>query len=388
MTAARGDRLATLSRYTRRTLPWITGSPEEQVGYLLRQARDHHLDGWALFPTVDRSAALLSRFRRELATRFRVTTPDWDVLRWAYDKRLTYQLAAQESIDHPWTLCPASEADLEAVDGRFPVILKPAVKADSNQFTADKAWPAENRDRLLARYREARALVPPELILVQDMIPGGGEAQFSFTALCSEGRPIASLTARRTRQYPIDFGRGSSFVETVEVPEIEAPAHRLLAAIHYTGLVELEFKYDRRDRRYKLLDFNARIWTWSSLCCRAGVDYPYLLWRMMLGNRVPEIRGRAGVRWVRMLADVPAAFQELVRGRLRVADYVRSFRGPLEFALSAADDPWPGVLDVPIRAHAFTTKILAHATNLARTVNWTHARGRAPGPKLDESLPR
>src|SRR6266446_9637997 len=56
VTAARGDRLATLSRYTRRTLPWITGSPEEQVGYLLRQARDHHLDGWALFPTVDRSA--------------------------------------------------------------------------------------------------------------------------------------------------------------------------------------------------------------------------------------------------------------------------------------------------------------------------------------------
>src|SRR5438309_401511 len=245
VTATRGDRLATLSRYTRRTLPWITGSPEEQVGYLLRLARDHHLDGWALFPTVDRSAAL-----------------------------------------------------------------------------------------------------------------------------CSDGRPIASLTARRTRQYPIDFGRGSSFVETVEVPEIEAPAHRLLAAIHYTGLVELEFKYDRRDRRYKLLDFNARIWTWSSLCCRAGVDYPYLLWRMMLGNRVPEIRGRAGVRWVRMIADVPAAFQELVRGRLRVADYVRSFRGPLEFALSAADDPWPGVLDVPIRAHAFTTKILAHATNLARTVNW------------------
>ncbi|HEX9382282.1 MAG TPA: hypothetical protein VF908_02715, partial [Gemmatimonadaceae bacterium] len=168
VTAARGDRLATLSRYTRRTLPWITGSPEEQVGYLLRLARDHHLDGWALFPTVDRSAALLSRFRRELATRFRVTTPDWDVLRWAYDKRLTYQLAAQESIDHPWTLCPASEADLEAVDGRFPVILKPAVKADSNRFTADKAWHAENRDRLLARYREARALVPPELILVQD----------------------------------------------------------------------------------------------------------------------------------------------------------------------------------------------------------------------------
>ena len=357
VTTRRNDRLATFSRYTRRTLPWIAGSPEEQVEYLLRLAREHHLDGWALFPTADEPAALLSRFRRELAARFRVTTPDWEVLRWAYDKRLTYQLAAQESVAHPWTLCPASEADLEAVTGPFPVILKPAVKANFNRFTADKAWPAESPDRLLARYREARTLVPPDLILVQEMIPGGGEAQFAFTALCSEGRPVASLTARRTRQYPIDFGHGSTFVETVEVPEIEEPAHRMLAAIRYTGLAELEFKYDRRDRRYKLLDFNPRIWTWSSLCSRAGVDYPFLLWRMTLGDRVPETRGRPGVRWVRMIADVPAALQEILRGRLRVADYLGSFRSPLEFALSAADDPCPGLLHVPLRAHAFITKI-------------------------------
>src|SRR5437870_428471 len=82
VTAARGDRLVTLSRYTRRALPWITGSPEEQVEYLLRLAREHRLDGWALFPTADEPAAVLSRFRRELAARLRVTTPDWGVLRW------------------------------------------------------------------------------------------------------------------------------------------------------------------------------------------------------------------------------------------------------------------------------------------------------------------
>src|SRR2546428_4923980 len=136
VTTTRNDRLATLSRYTRRTLPWITGSPEEQVEYLLRLAREHHGERWALFPTADEPAAFLARFRRELATRFRVTTPDWDVLRWAYDKRLTYQLAAQESVDHPWTLCPASEADLEAVDGRFPVILKPAVDRKSTRLNS------------------------------------------------------------------------------------------------------------------------------------------------------------------------------------------------------------------------------------------------------------
>src|SRR5437016_7896084 len=313
VTTTPDQRLASLSRYTLRSLPWIDGSSEEQVAYLLSLAERYRLDGWVLFPTDDESAALIARFQQPLSRCFRGTSPEWDVLRWAYDKRLTYRLAAMESIDYPWTFFPRCEGDLQTAPCPFPVILKPAIKASANRFTVDKAWPAENRDLLLARYREALELVSPDLILVQEMIPGGGEAQFSFTALCSKGRPVASLTARRTRQYPIDFGHGSSFVETVEVPEVEEPARRILAAIDYAGLVELEFKYDRRDRRYKLLDFNPRVWTWVSLCDRAGVDYPYLLWRMMLGDRVSAVRGRPGVRWVRMIPDVPAALQEILR---------------------------------------------------------------------------
>ena len=355
------QRVASLSRYTLHTLPWTEGSSEEQVAYLSGLAEKYRLDGWVLFPTEDESAALLSKYHGELSRRFRVTTPNWDSLRWAYDKRLTYRLAAKESIDYPWTLYPGNEADLEAAACPFPVILKPAVKASVNRFTVDKAWPAENRDLLLARYREARELVPPDLILVQEMIPGGGESQFSFTALCSEGTTLGYLTARRTRQYPIDFGHSSCFVETLEVPEIEQPSRRLLAAINYTGVVEVEFKYDCRDGRYKLLDINPRIWTWSSLCGRAGVDYPYLLWRMMVGEPVSEITGRTGVRWVRMSTDLPAAFHEILRGRLSVGAYLRTFQGPLEFALVVADDPLPGLLAFPLSACSFGKKAFGGA---------------------------
>lgn len=351
------ERIASLSRYTLRTLPWTTGGSEEQAAYLLGLAEKHHLDGWVLFPTEDESAALLAKFHRELSSRFRVTTPNWEVLRWAYDKRLTYRLAAKESVDYPWTLHPTNEADLEAAACPFPVILKPAIKASVNRFTVDKAWPAENRDLLLARYREARELVPPDLILVQEIIPGGGESQFSFTALCSEGRLLAWLTARRTRQYPIDFGHSSSFVETFDVPELEQLARRLLAAIHYTGIAEVEFKYDCRDGRFKLLDINPRIWTWASLCGRAGVDYPYLLWRMMVGEPVSGITGRTGIGWVRMSTDLPAAFHEMVRGRLSVGAYLCSLRSPLEFSLVAADDPLPWLLGLSFFGYSFGKKV-------------------------------
>ena len=344
-------KLASCSRYALRTLPWPNCACEAQVDYLLELGERHELDGWVLFPTSDESAALLSKFHAALSRRFRVSTPAWDILRWAYDKRLTYQLAAEQEVDCPSTNYPATEAALEAVTCAFPAILKPATHASVNRFTADKAWPVANREELFARYRQARELIPPDLILVQELIPGGGESQFSFAALCCEGKPIASLTARRTRQYPIDFGYSSSLVETLDIPEIVAPSRRLLAAIRYTGIVEVEYKFDSRNGRYKLLDINPRLWTWSPLGGRAGVDFPYLLWQMMMGRPVPERTGRAGVRWVRMSTDVPAAIHEILRGRLNLAAYLRSLAGPLEFALFAADDPLPGLMDLPLYAY-------------------------------------
>src|SRR5260370_793001 len=287
VTTSPNIKLAGCSRYTLRTLPWPSGESEGQVTYLLDLAERYQLDQWVLFPTSDESAALLSKFHNALSRRFRVSTPTWDTLRWAYDKRLTYRLAAGEKVDYPSTIYPANEADLEAVACAFPAILKPATHAAVNRFTSDKAWPAANREELLARYRKARELVPPDLILVQELIPGGGDSQFSYAALCCDGQPIASLTARRTRQYPIDFGYSSSFVETLDIPEIVARSRRLLAAIRYTGLVEVEFKFDARNGRYKLLEINPRLWTWSTLCPRPGLDFPYLLSHMMICQAVP-----------------------------------------------------------------------------------------------------
>jgi D-aspartate ligase len=341
-------KLASVSRHTQRTLPWPNGDCESQVAFMLELAELHHLNQWVLFPTSDESAALLSKFHAMLSRRFRVSTPTWDVLRWAYDKRLTYRLAAEQQVDCPSTFYPANEVEFESAPLDFPVILKPAMHAVMSRFTADKAWPAANREELLARYREARELIPPDEILIQERIPGGGESQFSYAALCRDGETIASLTARRTRQYPIDFGYSSSFVETLDVPEIVGPSQRLLSAIRYTGLVEVEYKLDPRNGRYKLLDINPRLWTWSTLGARAGVDFPHLLWQMMVDKPVQKRSACTGVRWVRVSTDVPAAIQEMIRGRMSFLEYLSSLRSPIEFALMAADDPLPGLLDLPL----------------------------------------
>src|SRR5262249_60589595 len=110
--------------------------------------------------------------------------------------------------------------------------------------------------------------------------------------------PVATLVARRARQYPVEFGYTSTFVETVDCAAVEAAGHRYLASLDYTGLAEVEFKFDPRDQRYKILDVNARIWTWCALGDRVGTDFPHVQWRLALGETIAPVRAgrpRAGV---------------------------------------------------------------------------------------------
>ena len=350
--------VGSVSRYTCRSLRYPLEDDRKQLDFLLDLAVREGLNGWVLFPTTDESVVLVARHHDLLAEHYRLTTPPWDALRWVFDKRLLHRLAQDLALDRPWTFCPRNREELASLECPFPVILKPAMRLGFNRLNCDKAWRIEDRASLLSRYDEACALVAPEMLMVQEVVPGWGEAQFSYAALCRDGRPVASIVARRTRQFPMDFGRFSTYVETVDEPQIIEPAVRLLAAIRFTGLIEVEFKRDPRNGQYKVLDVNPRVWGWHTLSRRAGVDFPYLLWLLIRGEPVPDVRGRAGERWMRMPADLPVAIHEILRGRLSLRAYLRSLQGPRESAIFAWDDPLPGFLELPLLACTLGKRIL------------------------------
>jgi D-aspartate ligase len=340
--------VATFYRYAERSIRWPT-EDNARLSFLQALAARVGLNQWVLFPTRDDTAAFCARRREELAGSFILTTPPWEVLQFAHDKRLTHQLAAEAGVSAPrtWEVGPDGVDGLEC---SFPVIIKPAVKDVENALTEDKAWRANDSTALSNRYEEARRLMPPEHILVQELIPGDGRDQFSFAALASDGMVLASLVARRTRQYPMDFGRASTFVETVDVPEVAASGAKVIEAMGYTGLVEVEFKHDARDDELKLLDVNPRVWGWHTIGRRAGVDFSLLLWWLVRGEPIPQTSGRPGVRWMWPAADLPTAAKEILGGRLPLLRYLRGFRRPVDFATLCRDDPLPGLLELPLRA--------------------------------------
>src|SRR5215207_1160856 len=202
---------------------------------------------------------------------FRSTVPGLDVIRWADDKNLTYEKAQALGLPTPRRYSPTSINAVPELECVFPVILKPATHLGATRFHLAKAWIAADRTELLSRYNDALACVEPTDIIIQEMIPGTGSSQFSYAGVWHEGKAVAGLVATRSRQYPIDAGYTSTFVEIVSNPAVEAAATLFLQAIGYSGLVEIEFKYDCRDDRYKILDVNTRLWTWVALGASAGL---------------------------------------------------------------------------------------------------------------------
>jgi D-aspartate ligase len=314
------------------------------------------LTGWVLYPTRDEIVAAISRRRDELEPLFRVPTPRWECVHWAWDKRLTYELAGQLGLSHPRTWRFGDPAELAAAAPELPLVIKPAIKEHFIYATNVKAWRADTSDRLDALFRRAAEIVPPEEVMVQELVPGDGRCQFSYCGFFKDGRSIATMVVRRWRQRPVDFGRSSTFVETVELPEIEELAHHFLTRIDYYGLVEIEFKLDERNGEYKLLDVNPRTWGYHSLGLRAGADFPLLLFRDQLGQTVEPVRATAGVKWIRLSTDLPTAVPELLTGRLRWREYFRSLRGADVEGLFDRDDPLPAIAELALLPYLYRTR--------------------------------
>jgi D-aspartate ligase len=293
------------------------------VDFLLGVAADHRLRGWVLIPVQDDAVELVARHAARLSGAYRLVTPDWHVLRWAHEKRLLYEVAQKFGISHPRTWYPVDESDLRNLSIEYPAVIKPSVSIRLQYATGQKALLARDVRELIAQYRRAAA-VDPGTLMVQEVIPGDGRAQYSVATYWKDGSPIVAMTARRTRQFPADYGLSSSFVEAIETPELMEPTRKLLEGLGLSGMIEVEFKLDSRDGRYKLLDVNVRPWAWHTLCIACGIDFAYIQYCDALGQTLPAASVRYGPCWRRFITDVPAALQEIRSGTTTPWAYLRS----------------------------------------------------------------
>jgi len=319
------------------------------VDSLMELGERSKLHGWVLYPTRDEHVAAFSKRRSELERIFRVPTPRWDVVQWAWDKRNTYRKAAELGIPIPRTHYIEGTEQLSQLDGfEPPFAIKPAIKEHFIYATKAKAWRANTHSELRTVFEKAAELVGPGEAMVQEVIPGGGSQQISYCAFFRNGEAVGKMVARRRRQHPLQFGRASTYVETIDAPIVEEFSERFLRSIDYYGLVEVEYKLDPRDFQYKLLDVNARTWGYHSLGARAGVDFSYLLYADQVGLPTAPCTGRPGLSWVRTTTDFPTALAAIRAHDIDLKTYLSSIKNCDVEAVFSVKDPLPGIAELAL----------------------------------------
>jgi D-aspartate ligase len=329
---------------------------QETLEAVLELGRRFQLRDWVLFPTRDETVATFSRHRDALAEFYKVTTAEWTSVEWAWDKAKTYELADKLGIPCPQTFVVSGINELQALGSRLPLAIKPAIKENFFYVTGAKAWRANTAEELERLYENAIRHIPPQEILIQEIIPGDGRDQYSYCAFYQNGRPHSTLVARRTRQHPREFGRAATYVETAEEPVIEGLSEQFLKAIQYHGLVEIEFKRDPRDGKFKLLDVNARPWGFHGLGAACGVDFPYLAYADQMGWPIEPARAKAGVGWVRILTDIPTALADMAHGCLNLGTYIQSMRTARMESVFSWDDPLPWLAEIAMLPYFVSRK--------------------------------
>jgi predicted ATP-grasp superfamily ATP-dependent carboligase len=301
-----------------------------------------------LLPTSDLFFLFLSRHRAQLADKFLMSLPAEDVAESVVNKRRVYELAAANDTAFPKSYFPGTYDEALAVKDslRYPAFIKPYWGHQWRRYFGGlhKGFKVQSPEEFLARFQEVLESGHPAL--VQSYITNPDDNLFSLSLYVSQtGEVLAAFPRRQVRQYPPNSGTVTLAISERN-PDLVANGTHFCQSIRYRGIAGLEYKLDRDDNQYKLLDFNPRLMLSDGLTAYCGINLALIQYLDLTGQRPAPCREyREGVKWLDTMADFNSFKQYHQRGELGFKDWLNSLRGARAFALFAWDDPLPFLVD-------------------------------------------
>jgi D-aspartate ligase len=306
----------------------------ERIGRQLKQPT-------ILIPTDDAGAILIAEEALTLRQWFLFPEVRSDIPRSLADKSRLQALCRQLGVPYPRAISPNTISEIyEYIDAAaFPVVVKPAKPwLKPNVKTSIVYSPRE----LLDLYRRSEEQVRSNL-LIQEHIPDGED--WLFNGYCSStSECLAAFAGRKLRSFPRHLG-SATLARSVTNPALLRQAEALVKAIPYVGIMDVDYRFDKRDGQYKLLDFNPRVGAQFRLFEDGeGIDVARALYRDLTGQSVQRSPQTDGRVFVVEPHDCLTSIHHLLRRELSVRDWWRSFRGTKEFAWLRWSDPVPFIM--------------------------------------------
>ncbi len=225
----------------------------------------------------EQATYLLSKHKPDLAPHTSIPIVDLDVFMACRDKSRTMKAAAECGVPTPLTWYP-EDGGIESVaaGATYPAVLKPCVSDGARGISF-----ARSPDELRRLYPLTREQYGP--CIVQEFIPHEGTQYKAELLLDRSSRVQLRGAYAKLRFYP-PTGGSSTLNQTMYRPDIVEQAAKILRHLRWYGMGDCDFIVDPRDRVVKLMEINPRFTRTIRVLVEAGLDFPYELYRLALGE--------------------------------------------------------------------------------------------------------
>jgi len=309
----------------------------------------------AIFPLSEWTLTPLSEDRKNIEPYVNLPIASQNAIQTCLDKDATLELAKKNGVPVPKTINPKNTIELKdsAEKIGYPCVVKPRW---SVVWTKDCAYsrragfvnsPAE----MIAAYEGINRFFPHPLI--QEYVPG---VNYSVAALYNHGSARAFCCIKVQRAWPRTGGNSCCRESAPLDSRMKGYAERLLEDMDWHGIAEVEFRLDARDGTPRMMEINPRFWGSLSVAIGAGVDFPYLLYKVAADGDCTAVSGyKVGVKG-RYLEQELLYLTSLLKnsqsntgsgGNLRMlANWLRLYEPDLFYDLFELDDPLPFFFDL------------------------------------------
>lgn len=249
-------------------------------------------------PCCDPAIIPLHVHRQDFAD-FPMAIPNPTAMSLLFDKERTRGLCAELEIPVvAGSRLDAGDTAQQLIDRYgLPLVIKAAKSYSIDRLdSAGKVWIVEDRselEKVLTTLREDSSH------LVEAFFEGAG---VGVSVLAENGTILHAFQHRRLRE-----GRGGSSSYRVSEPineELHRACEKICERTNLTGVCMFEFRYNANNRKWVLLETNARFWGSSPLPISLGVDFPRFLYDLLV-HRVHHapVEYAAGIRSRNLILD-------------------------------------------------------------------------------------
>jgi len=296
------------------------------ISFLIELAKTHQLKDWILMPSNDHAVYNISKNKVILEEYYKIITPGIDVIDNIYDKGKLLEIAVRCNIPFPKTQYFKSANESIEKDFQFPLLTKGRNGLTFYKSTGRKVFLAESLDELRNQLIYISEKYSLEKTFTQELIPDIKiNKTISFTAFAVEGEIKTYWIGEKLREHPIRFGT-ATYTQSIECLELYNPSQNLLKELNYTGVCEIEYLLDPRDKTYKLIEINARTWLWVELAKRCNINYALIIYNYLNNLKVDyKEEYIINKKWMHYITDLPYSIIAILKGKYSVIQIIKSY---------------------------------------------------------------